>query len=289
MATKKKKAPAKKAAAKKPARKKAAVKKVVKKKSPAKKVSKPAKKKSIQKKSVRKPVKKKAPARKKVAKKSPSKKVATRKSPVKKRAAKKAPARKSKSTPSRISLLETPSLTDIAVSSASSRTLTLPKPRIEETLPEEQPKKKRKGVLLLSVVALAAIAAFAVSNSGGDTEVAEPVVSESPSPTPSETAEEVVQLLPPTNVFADYTPTGGVVTWNAPAGTVSPTGYVVEASYKSGAYVAIATLSAETFELQLMKIDTPSETVYRVIAKYPQGDAVSDTSSIKGKYEVSQP
>ena len=92
-----KKPVAKKAPAKKPAAKKAPAKKPVAKKAPAKKpVAKkaPAKKPVAKKAPAKKPVAKKAPAKKPVAKKTPAKKPVAKKAPAKKPVVKKAPAKK---------------------------------------------------------------------------------------------------------------------------------------------------------------------------------------------------
>ena len=112
-----------------------------------------------------------------------------------------------------------------------------------------------------------------------------PVSNISPSAATSTTA---TSFAPPLDVYADYTPIGGVVTWKAPQGGTTPSQYLIQASYKGGDFSTIATVDSSTFKLELMKVDTPSETIFRVIAVYPSGQGESDTSSIKGQYEVNQ-
>ena len=242
-----------------------------------------------------------ASKKKSVSKKPASKLGSVKKSPVKKSPAKKSSTKKSKAkrsthnpkTPLEVAALtpfeplESPTLIPDQGTSPVESLESLP--QLPAPLPKSESSKKsnkRVAFFALLIPLFALITIF--SGNDEDSASPNPVVSESPTPTPKETEPVSARPLPATNVFADYTAIGGVLTWKAPEGEVRPDSYVVEASYAGSDFVAVATLGADITELQLIKVDTPRETVYRVVAKYRNGDAVSDLSSIKGKYEVAE-
>ena len=163
--TAKKAAPAKKPVAKKPApakkpvAKKAPAKKPVAKKAPAKKpVAKkaPAKKPVAKKAPAKKPVAKKAPAKKPVTKKAPAKKPVVKKAPAKKPAAKKAPAKKPvvKKAPTKKPVAKKPVVKKTAVKkpvvkapvkkSAPKKAAPAKKPAAKKAAPAKEVKKVKK-------------------------------------------------------------------------------------------------------------------------------------------------
>ena len=268
-AVKKKAAPVKKTAAKKKVvvKKKAAVKKVVVKKKAA--VRKVAAKKAPAKKA---PVKK-AATKKSPTKKAPVKKSAVKKSAVKKVAAKKAPARV---VASRVSAPVIP----LPVTS----TIVLDRPKVEVP-PVKQEEKKRRAGVFFAIPAVALVAFLAISNSDSSETEQVPVEQVTPEASPSEEAP-VLTFEAPLNVYDDYTPVGGKITWDAPNTTDSVVNYLVQASFGGGEFATIATLDASALSFEVNKVDTPSFTTFRVVAVYAEGEAVSDVSELKGKYEV---
>ena len=285
MATKKKAAPKKKVAAKKKA---SAKKVVVKKAAPKKKVA--AKKAPARKSAPAKKVAAKKPAVKKAApkKKSSVKKSAVKKSAVKKSSAKKAPAKRpvrkkvavrsttSVST-SPVALLERPRPTFTSTPAVESKP-------VVTTEPEKKKKKSPIGYFL-AFGAVVLIATAVATNSDSSTESAEPTPQVSASESVSEEPAPSAELGAPMDVFADYTPTGGKVTWSAPSTADQVTGYLVQSSYKGGAYKTIATLDPSALSHEFMKIDTPGFTTFRVVALYGEEEVVSDISELKGQYE----
>ena len=250
------------------------------KKRPAKRVAKKASKKSA----VRKSSAKKRPV-KKSAKKAPAKKSARKKSPAKR--------------PSRTIRTSTSTLlvSDAITTPTRVGEYKLAKPTaapIPAPVREESERKRLPLFLFIAIAGVIALVVATLSNNDSTTSVSpEPTPIESPtdaiSPSQSETEEPAVaRLAPPDNVYADYTPIGGRVTWSAPKGDMQPTQFLVRASYRGQGFKTIATLEATAKKLELIKVDTPSETVFKVIAVYPEGEAESDISSIKGQYEVNE-
>jgi len=243
------------------------------------------------------PVKKSAAkrAKKSVAKKRPVKKSASKKASAKKSARKKSPARRPSST-IRTSTSTLP-ISDAIATPTRVGEYKLAKPATPPIAPPVQEESERKRLPLFLFIAIAGVIALVVatlSNNGSTSSISpEPAPVESPtaaaSPSESETNIDepvVILLAPPENVYADYTPIGGRVTWDAPQGDTKPTQYLVKASYRGQGFKTIATLAPTAKKLELIKIDTPSETVFKVVAVYPNGEAESDISSIKGQYEV---
>lgn len=290
MATKKKSAPKKKVAAKKATAKKTVVKKAApKKKAAAKKA--PARKPAPVKKAVAKklPVKKAAPK-----KKAPVKKSAVKKSAVKKSSAKKAPAKRpvtkkvavrstaSVST-SPIALLERPRTTFTSTPAVETKPVITREPVVA---PEIDKKKKKSSIgYFLAFGAVVLIATAIATNSDSSSQSSEPTPQASASQTTSEEPTATVELGAPLDVFADYTPTGGKVTWKAPTTVDQVTGYLVQSSYRGGAFKTIATIEASALSHEVMKIDTPGFTTFRVVAVYGDQEVASDVSELKGQYE----
>lgn len=287
-----KKAPAKKAAVKKKvAAKKAPAKKAAVKKSPAKKVA--AKKAPAKKAATKKAAVKKSPVKKSAVKKSPAKKVAAKKAPAKKSTARKAPAKKvvssqvsTSSSVSSVALLERPqtfapapvATTAPAISKPAAAKPAVPTPAKTET-------KSPRKVFFLLVPLIALLGFVVVSNSSSEVATETPKEEVTASPTPTESEVELI-LEAPVSVFADYTPTGGKITWQAPANGADIQNYLVQAAYAGGEFATIATVDAATLSYEVTKVDTPSFTTFRVVAVYPSGEATSDISEIKGKYEA---
>ena len=263
------------------------------KKRPVKRVTKKAapRKKSAKKAVAKRPTKK-ASSKKSAVKKRPVKKSA-KKSATKKAARKKSPTKR----PSRTirTSTSTPLVRDAIATPTRVGEYKLAKPATAPIAAPVQEESERRRLPLFLFIAIAGVIALVVatlSNNDSTTSVSpEPTPVESPtaeaSPSQSQSEEPVVaRLAPPENVYADYTPIGGRVTWDAPQGDTQPIEYLVKASYRGKAFKTIATLGPTAKKLELIKIDTPSETVFKVVAVYPEGEAESDISSIKGQYEV---
>lgn len=284
MATKKKAAPKKKVAVKKATAKKAVVKKAALKKKAAVKKA-PARKPAPPKKAVAKkpPVKKVAPKKKAPVKKSAVKKSSAKKASAKRPVTKKVAVRSTASvSTSPVALLERPRPT------FTSTTVVETKPVINrEPVLAPEPEKKKKSPIgyFLAFGAVVLIATAVASNSDSSNESAKPTPQVSASESVSEDPVAPVELGAPLDVFADYTPTGGKVTWKAPTTADQVTGYLVQSSYRGGAFKTIATLETSALSHEVMKIDTPGFTTFRVVAVYGDQEVASDISELKGQYE----
>ena len=98
--------------------------------------------------------------------------------------------------------------------------------------------------------------------------------------------ETVAQVVKPgaTNVIADYTPIGGVITWSEPTDVKLIKGYRVEASYDQWVFKVVATVAVGQTSVEIDKVDTPHSTAFRVVTIYSDDEVFSETSPLKGQY-----
>lgn len=284
-----------------PARKKPGgtnVKKATAKKSPSRKRIE-VKKKENRTAAVKKPAVKKPAVKKTAVKKPvPQKKTLAKKPAVKKSAPKKSVARKKaplKKTSIKSPIAKTVAVhSQVAVSNSSVALLERPLPTIKSTPVVEvkpvitsQTEKKKKSTIgyFLAFGAIVLIATAIATNSDSSTESAEPTPQATASQTASENPSPTVELGAPIDVYADYTPTGGKITWKAPSPTDQLTSYLVQTSYRGGAYKTIATLDPAVLSHEVTKIDTPGFTTFRVVAVYGDQEVASAISELKGQYE----